>query len=286
MKRIALIPNLQKERATQATLDLLGLLKEHGTEVILPEAEARELGRADLGRPMAVLAEEAEAAVVLGGDGTLLHAAKPLARTGRPLLGINLGHLGFLSEVEVGEAPEALERLLRGDYSVEHRMMLEAAIVRHGRLEERYDALNDVVINRGTLARIITLEALAGDERIERYRGDGLVIATPTGSTAYSLAAGGPILSPQVEAILLTPICPHSLYARSLVLRPDSQLRIRLQASSEEAAVTVDGQAGVGLATGDEVRIRRSELVTKLVRLRPPGFFRVVHTRLSHLGPL
>lgn len=286
MKRIGLIPNLAKERAREATCDVLRFLEDRGVSVLLPEAEARGVGRPELGRPIDALAGEVEAAVVLGGDGTLLHAAKPLARAGRPLLGINLGHLGFLSELEVGEAPEALERLLRGQYELETRMMLEATVVRQNRSEEHYDALNDVVINRGTRARIITLEASAGDERIERFRGDGLIAATPTGSTAYSLAAGGPILAPQLEAILLTPICPHTLYARSLVLRPDARLRIRVMSSSEEVALTVDGQVGQGLVAGDEVTIQRSRLVTNLVRLKPAGFFRVVHTRLSHLGPL
>jgi NAD+ kinase len=284
--RVGLMPNLRKERAWEATREVLRLLEDRGAVVALPEPEAAELGRPELGRPLASLAEEVEVAVVLGGDGTLLSAAKPLARTGKPLLGINLGHLGFLSEVEIGEAEEALDRLVRGDFRVERRMMLEAAVVRRGGPPEQFVALNDVVINRGTLARIITLEAVAGDERIERFRGDGLIVATPTGSTAYSLAAGGPLLVPQLEAILLTPICPHTLYARSLVLRPDSRLEIRVLATSEEAALTVDGQVGPALATGDEVRIERSALTTSLVRLKPPGFFRVVHTRLSHLGPL
>lgn len=283
---IGLIPNLHKERAQAAAHQLLQWLEERGIEVAVPEVEARALGRPELAHPWADLAEKVEAAVVLGGDGTLLSAAKPLASCGKPLLGINLGHLGFLSEVEIGEAEEALARLLRGEYSVENRMMLEATVVRQGRPSERYHALNDVVVNRGTVARIITLEAVAGDERIERFRGDGLIVATPTGSTAYSLAAGGPILAPQLEAILLTPICPHTLYARSLVLRPDARLRIRVLASSEEVALTVDGQAGEALSAGDELAIQRSPLVTRLIRLRPPGFFRVVHTRLSHISPL
>ncbi|HHW15463.1 MAG TPA: NAD(+)/NADH kinase [Firmicutes bacterium] len=285
MKRIGLMPNLRKERAHEASRGLLRWLEARGVEVILPEQEARAIGRPELGRPLEILAEEAEAAVVLGGDGTLLAAAKTLAPTGKPLLGINLGQLGFLSEVEIGEAEAALQRLLEGEFTLERRMMLQATVVRRRCPEECHHALNDVVINRGTLARIITLEAVAGEERIERFRGDGLIVATPTGSTAYSLAAGGPILSPQLDAILLTPICPHSLYARSLVLGPEVRLRIRVLASSEEVALTVDGQVGEALNAGDEVTIVRSPLVTSLVRLKPPGFFRVVHTRLSHLTP-
>lgn len=284
--RLGLIPNLHKERAFEATREVLRLLEERGVEVVLPADAAPQLGRGELGRPLAVLAREVEAAVVLGGDGTLLSAAKPLAVTEKPLLGINLGHLGFLSEVEIGEAAGALDRLVRGEYAVEERMMLEATVARRGCPEERRHALNDVVINRGALARIITLEATAGDERIERFRGDGLIVATPTGSTAYSLAAGGPIVAPQVQAILLTPICPHTLYARSLVLRPEAHLNIRVLASSGEVALTVDGQEAPQLTTGDEVRIARSAFVTRLVRLKAPGFFRVVHTRLSHLAPL
>jgi NAD+ kinase len=286
VRRVGLIPNLNKERAGEATGKLLKWLEQHGVVVTVPEAEGRAIGRPDLARPLADLAEEVEAAVVLGGDGTLLSAAKPLAREGKPLLGINLGHLGFLSEVEIGEAEEALQRLLRGEYTVENRMMLEVSVLRQGRSVNQRHALNDVVVNRGAVARIITLEAVAGDERIERFRGDGLIVATPTGSTAYSLAAGGPILAPQLEAILLTPICPHTLYARSLVLRPDARLRIRVLASSEEVALTVDGQAGQALSAGDELAIRRSPLVTRLIRIKPPGFFRVVHTRLSHISPL
>lgn len=284
--RVGLMPNLRKERAWEATREVLRFLEGLGAAVVLPEREASELGRPELGNSLEALAETIDVAIVLGGDGTLLSAAKPLARTGKPLLGINLGHLGFLSEVEIGEAEGALDQLVRGDYRVEDRMMLEATVVRRGREQERFVALNDVTINRGTLARIITLEAVAGDERIERFRGDGLIVATPTGSTAYSLAAGGPLVVPQLEAILLTPICPHTLYARSLVLPSDSRLEIRVLATSEEAALTVDGEAGPPLGTGDEVRFARSALKTRLVRVKPSGFFRVVHTRLSHLGPL
>lgn len=286
MRRLGLIPNLKKERVADATSHLLSLLESRGVAATLPEEEAAVVGRSELGRPLADLATGVEAAVVLGGDGTILSAAKSLAPAGVPLLGINLGHLGFLSEVELSEAEEALDRLIRGEFTVEPRMMLEASVTRQGLVEQRLHALNDVVINRGTRARIITLEAVAGDERIERFRGDGLIVATPTGSTAYSLAAGGPILAPEVEAILLTPICPHTLYARSLVIRPDDRLKIRVLASSEEVALTVDGQIGQGLSAGDEVTIQRSPLVTRLIRLKPPGFFRVVRTRLAHLAPL
>lgn len=285
MLRIGLVPNLRKERAAGATREVVAGLERRGVHVLLPTAEAGEVGRPDLGVPASTLAGEIELAVVLGGDGTLLTAAKPLAAAGRPILGINLGHLGFLAEVEMGEVDEALDRLVRGEYRIEERMMLTATVRRPKRPEQEYLALNDVVLNRGTLARIVTLEAVAGDERIERFRGDGLIVSTPTGSTAYSLAAGGPILSPSVAAILLTPICPHTLYARSLVLPSEVELRLRVLASSEEVMLTVDGQAGEGLRAGDEVSIVRAPVVTRLIRIKPPGFFRVVQTRLSHIGP-
>ncbi|MGE5507122.1 MAG: NAD(+)/NADH kinase [Chitinophagales bacterium] len=285
MLRIGLIPNLRKERAAGATREVVDGLERRGVTVVLPETEAGEVGRPDLGSSVEALAAGCDVAVVLGGDGTLLTAAKPLAAAGRPILGINLGHLGFLAEVEMGEVGDALDRLVRGEYRIEERMMLTATVRRPKRPEQEYLALNDVVLNRGTLARIVTLEAVAGDERIERFRGDGLIVSTPTGSTAYSLAAGGPILSPSLEAILLTPICPHTLYARSLVLPSEAQLKLRVLASSEEVMLTVDGQAGEGLSAGDEVAIRRAPQVTRLIRIKPRGFFRVVQTRLSHIGP-
>jgi NAD+ kinase len=283
LDRIGLIPNLRKGRALETAARLIDLIEQLGRRPVLSPDVARRLGRADLGveGPIGPIIE---AAVVLGGDGTILSAAKPLSQHGTPILGINVGHLGFLAEVEVADMECAVQSLVAGDYWVEERMMLEAR-VSCGETEHRWIALNDVVVNRGSLARVVTLEAFVGEEWIEKFRGDGLIVATPTGSTAYSLAAGGPIISPAVSAMVVTPICPHRLTARAMVLEDAAKVRICVLASGEEVTLSVDGQVGHTLNPGDEVRVCRAPEVTKLVKVKERAFFRAVHSRMSRVAP-
>lgn len=214
--------------------------------------------------------------VVLGGDGTLLRAAKQLLEADRPLLGVNLGHLGFLTEVEVPDLYPALSAFLSGDYDLDERYMLSARILREGRELARYHALNDVVVTKGPFARLVNLETFVGPHYVATYPADGLIVSTPTGSTAYSLSAGGPILSPDLSIMVMTPICPHSFFDRSIVIDGRQRITIRVHAPHRETFVTVDGQEGLPIEDGDEVAVEACERKVKLLRRPGWSFFNVL----------
>jgi len=253
-----------KPAQPQAAGSLRGLLKwlaERGLAVVLDE-EAAEAAGADgvRGVPRSELGAAVDLVVVLGGDGTLLSVARALGSRAVPILGVNLGTLGFLTEIALDELFAALDRVLRGEHRIESRMRLEVGVVRGG-VEappaERFLALNDAVLTKADLARMIDLETRAGGDLVTSYHADGLIVATPTGSTAYSLSAGGPIVLPELEAFVLTPICPHTLTQRPLVLSHSAEIEIVVR-SREEVQLTIDGQEGATLQQGDSVRVRRS----------------------------
>jgi NAD+ kinase len=266
-------------RAAAAACDLAKLLAQRGLEALFDPAAAAAVGTS--GFPRAELASRADLIVVLGGDGTLLAVARAVEERPTPILGINLGTLGFLAEVPVDEMEPALARALAGDLQVEERMRLEVEHLRAGASRHRYRALNDAVItNRGALARIIDLEAHADGQLVTTYHADGLIVATPTGSTAYSLSAGGPILLPGVASFLLTPICPHTLTQRPLVLPDGARLELVVHALGGEVQLTVDGQEGGRLEDGDRVRVRRSEHSVRLLVAPLRSRFDVLRSKL------
>lgn len=235
----------------------------------------------------AQVGERVDLMLVLGGDGTLLGTAGRLAREGHdvPVLAVNFGSLGFLTEVTLPEVYGALERALDGTAPEERRLMLEAAVVRAHGGQERHLALNDVVITKGALSRMIDLAASADGQFIARFKADGLIVATPTGSTAYNLSAGGPIVHPGVDAVLLTPIAPHTLTNRPVVLPASAVLDIRATAEDgrlvrEETYVTFDGQTGVSLVPGDSLRITRAPYVLRLLKPVTRGYFEVLRQKL------
>ena len=243
-------------------------LRERGVRVVLDPQAARWKG--ETGQPLEESAAKLDLVVVLGGDGTLLAAARSLGEWAVPILGVNLGSLGFLTETSSGELYRALEDVFAGRYRIEQRMRLEVSAHRGDHLLGRFLALNDVVIGKTALSRMIDLETLADGSPVTTYHADGLIAATPTGSSAYSLSAGGPLLLPEFEAIVLTPICPHTLTQRPLVLPETCQVEIRVHAArGGEVHLTVDGQVGHALAENDRVRVRRAEHGVQL--LVPPG---------------
>ncbi|MBM7867950.1 NAD(+) kinase [Heliobacterium gestii] len=219
--------------------------------------------------------------VVLGGDGTLINTARLVAPFGIPVVGVNLGRLGFLTEVEVSELFPALERIVAGDYRIEERMMLEARLVRNGVLQPPYYALNDVVVTKGDHPRMIRVEAAIGEEVVWTYSADGLIVSSPTGSTAYSLSAGGPIVSPELHALLLTPICPHALDAKPLVIPQSQTVRLSVISSHSHAVVTVDGQPGQPMVCGDSVLIQKAAVACRLIRLGERTFFRILREKMQ-----
>ena len=226
-------------------------------------------------------AEHADLCVVVGGDGTLLAAARLMGEHQVPILAINYGGLGFLTEVTRDEMYPALEGVLAGKMVTHSRMMMEISVERDGKPVGTYQALNDAVIHKGTLARIIELEASVDHHYVSRFRSDGLILATPTGSTAYNVSAGGPIVYPTMGAIIMTPICPHTLTNLPLILPPESHVEIVLRSTQDEVYVTVDGQVGLKLESGDSVLVEKSERLVYLVAPAGRDFFDVLRGKLK-----
>jgi NAD+ kinase len=219
--------------------------------------------------------------IVLGGDGTLLSAARAFGATGTPILSVNLGFLGFLTEVRLSDLYPTLESWCAGCHQMDARAMLHAELWRDGKLHSSYDALNEIVVSKGDIARMGEFTVELDGKLVARFRADGVIVSTPTGSTAYTLAANGPILTPDVDAHVVTPICPHLLTLRPIVVRGDSSLIVRVEGIPNLALLTVDGQQAVELARGDELRCHRSAHCVNLVRISDSGFFEALRSKLS-----
>jgi NAD+ kinase len=258
---------------------VITLLREQNVNVVAmgEEAEALALN--------AVSAEtfcnEAQMVLVIGGDGTMLRAARTVYSKEIPILGINQGYLGFLTEVEVEHLDKAIAQLLSGNYQVERRMMLNAAVYRDGVCIADVNALNDMVVTKGALSRIIRTELYLDEELVEQHYGDGLIFSTPTGSTGYSLSAGGPIVYPSIDVCIMAPICSHSLISRPVIFSPEHTLTVRMESVSTPAMLTVDGQNGVELQQGDLIHIRKAEHDTCLLVLEQRNFFAVLQGKLK-----
>jgi NAD+ kinase len=218
--------------------------------------------------------------VVLGGDGTLLSTSRVVAQAGIPVLGVNLGSLGFLTEVPLNELYDALDDVDQKRASVEARSMVQCELLREGNRVVNYAALNDVIVNKSAIARLNSYDLFVDRDFVTNYKADGLIISTPTGSTAYSMAAGGPILMPSVDAFVITPVSPHSLTHRPLVVRDSVEIEIIVKTGEEEAYLSVDGQVGVPLHDGDRVLCRKAPYTVHLLRIRK-AFFEVLRTKLK-----
>jgi NAD+ kinase len=219
--------------------------------------------------------------VVVGGDGTLLSAARLMGERQVPILAINYGGMGFLTEVTRSEMYEVLDRVLAGECTTDSRMMMDVSLYRGDALVADWQALNDAVIHKGTLARIIDLEARVDDQYVSRFRSDGLILSTPTGSTAYNVSAGGPVVYPTMQAIVMTPICPHTLTNLPLVLPAESRVEITVRSAPDEVYVTVDGQVGMKLEPEDRVTVQKSKRVVRLVLPSGRSFFDVLRDKLK-----
>jgi NAD+ kinase len=281
MKRVAITCKPHKEELARILPELLEWLRQHQYEPMVD----REGGAFTNTVPVVSRAEmpsyKPDLVIVLGGDGTLLAVARVFAAAGTPILGVNLGTLGFLTEVRLADLYVALEDWCKGCHSTEERAMLHASLWRGGAEHSNYKALNEVVISKGDIARMGEFSVELDSRSVARFRGDGVIVSTPTGSTAYTLAANGPILTPNVDAIVVTPICPHLLTLRPIVVRGDARLCVRVEAVPNLALLTVDGQVAVELQRGDELRCHRSDCTVKLVKLSESGFFDALRTKLS-----
>jgi NAD+ kinase len=281
MKRASIISKQGKPELGKVACQVAGWLRDHGYSITADAATYEFCPECELVERDALVESQPDFVVVLGGDGTLLSTARNVARAGIPILGINLGSLGFLTEVKQDEIPKALDDVDAGRCEVSLRPMLHVEVQRGSQCVATYDALNEVVMNQSAVARITDFELRVNGIFVSDYKADGLIISTPTGSTAYSLAAGGPILSPDVPGFVITPVASHALTNRPLVVQDTAILEIRVTVTREQAFLTVDGQQGIPLAEGDVVRCKKSEFHVKLFKLAGRSFFDVLRTKLK-----
>lgn len=284
MLTVGIIVNPEKPKAHDVASQLLHLLEEKKVKVYIEPEVAERFNRLEIQLTKEQFPHHVQMIFVLGGDGTLLGIARQFAPYDIPILGINVGYLGFLSEAEPEDLSSAVDRLLDGDYYIEERLMLEAEMIRDGKVLKHGIALNDVGIAKGSFSRMIDSSVYMDGMFVGKYSGDGVIISTPTGSTAYSLSCGGPIVSPDIQTILLTPICPHTLTSRPMVLPAESILEVKVFAHHTEMGVTIDGQLGYELQSGDIVRIQRSKHRTQLIKWKERSFFEVVRKKLQGEG--
>ena len=229
------------------------------------------------------ISQQADLLIVLGGDGTLLSVAQAAHPYNIPILAVNLGSLGFLAEISIDELYPTLENILAGKFEIENRMLLNACIWRNGEKVEDHNVLNDVVINKGAVARVINLQVLVNGQYMTSYRADGLIIATPTGSTAYSLSAGGPIIHPSMHTLVLSPICPFTLTNRSILIPDQSIIQVKLAAEYDDVRVTLDGQEGYDMRAGDILEIKKTKTSLQLIRGPNKNYYQILRDKL-HWG--
>lgn len=272
MDKFYIVTNEDKDPDWSNTIRIQEYLQSHGKSCVTQE---------EGGPP-----KDTQCLIVLGGDGTLIHAARDFVDANIPILGVNLGTLGFLTSLEKEEVFDGLDRLMAGQYAVEHRMLLHGRVYKHGNLVESAPALNDIIVTRSGFSRLVETKLYINDAMVDNYAGDGVIVSTPTGSTGYNLSAGGPVVLPETELMIITPICPHSLTARSIVVSSGDKVRVeigrRRKTQKEEALVTFDGQTVVELESGDLIEIQRSEAQAHLVKVVPRSFYEILRTKIGN----
>jgi NAD+ kinase len=279
MKRIGIICKLGRPEPLEILQEFLPWLRSRSFEIYV-DSETAEILNID-GFSRSQIPSLVDVIIVLGGDGTMLSVARLVGNKGIPILGVNLGGLGFITEVNRDELFEAVEKVLSGSCTIEERIMLSAFVFRSGEKIADFVVLNDIVINKGALARIIDLETYVNSSYVTTFKADGLIISTPTGSTAYSLSAGGPILYPTLNSIVLTPICPHTLTNRPIVLPDNFIIEVILRSESEDVFLTLDGQVGFSLRKNDIVQIKKADFTTKLLIPCERDYFQILRTKLK-----
>jgi NAD+ kinase len=280
VRKIGLVLKRHDPRVRDVVTEIIPWLEARGVEVFLDQETASQYPLSSSVTAADELATCVDVVAVFGGDGTFLYAARLVGASGVPLLGINLGSLGFLAEVKLEEMHPAFERLLAGHYQLEERVFLDVRIFRQENQLAQYLALNDAVVNKGALARIIELEVWVNSELVTTTRADGLIIATPTGSTAYSISAGGPIVYPTLGAFIITPICPHALSNRPVVVPDSAAVGICLRHGGD-VMLTVDGQVGMPLTQGDCIKFQKAGSAIRLIQATDSTFFKLLREKLK-----
>lgn len=281
IRTVGLFGNPEKNEIGEAVATTRRMVEAAGLELLFPGGLAPHLSDLGEGVDHETLARRSDVIVAFGGDGTMLRAARSIGSAGPPLLGINLGSLGYLTDIPLPELPQALERLFAGDWIPTRRERIQAVVSHRGRERMTYQALNDVVINMGALPRALDMELRLDRSVLGRFLGDGLIVSTATGSTAYNLSAGGPIVHPAVPGFLVTPICPHSLAVRPIMVPDAMTVELRLHEVGQGATLTADGQAASPLMAGDRVRFQTAADPVYLVKFPNSDFFRAMRRKLQ-----
>lgn len=281
MKKFGLIINPDRKGASIVGKGIIEWCLKKGCMVYMEEMVARMIGEDGFGVPESELIENVDFIVALGGDGTLLHAAHLAIEKEIPILGVNLGSLGFITQMGEDEVYEKLDAILRGEFDVERRMVVEGKIL--GRDLPTFFGLNEISLNMGSTSRVITIKIFIEDEYLGRYSADGVLVATPTGSTAYSLSAGGPILNPEMDALVLTPICPHTLAIRPMIIPPSHKIKVVIEKGASGMILTIDGQKTYPVLEGDQILFNMAKKRVYLVKTGV-GFYELVRRRLGWGG--
>ena len=281
MQTVAIVSKPHKKELARILPELVAWLSRHNYSALLDREGGAYCGDARIVDRTEMPTHSPSLVIVLGGDGTLLSVARIFATTGTPILGVNLGYLGFLTEIKLGDLYPTLEGWCNNCHSLDARAMLHAGLWRDGKECAAYESLNEIVVSKGDIARMGDFAVTLDGKAVARFRADGVIVSTPTGSTAYNLAANGPILTPNVDVLVVTPICPHLLTLRPIVVRGESTVTVRVEGVPSHCLLTVDGQEAVDLRLGDEVRCRRSSNTVNLVRITESGFFEALRNKLS-----
>lgn len=289
MKKIAIVTNFNISDKANAALKVTNYLLKFGCKILVSQYSKEKVLAMKNYRgniyflPIEKLYDEADLVIALGGDGTILDCAKKMARRGKPILGINLGHLGYMAELEMDELA-ALSKIIEGDYTIDERAMMDIEVInKDGNVKYKSYVLNDAVISNGSVSKIINLELYAEGSLVTSYRADGLIVSTPTGSTAYAMSAGGSIADPKVKCKLVTPICPHSFIARQLIFSDETNLKIKNVSVREKSLMlTLDGKSNCELFKDDVVSISKSDLTVQLVRVKDCSFYDILSQKMKH----
>lgn len=284
MKRVVLCPNPYRDKGLAAAKEADGILRQMGLETVFCLPFKPEGGEQQYGvvcRPLQQELRGSDLIIAFGGDGTILHLARTAAMRGIPVLGVNLGSLGFMSDLELSEL-HLLQNLAKGRFRREKRMMLDVTVLREGRTVYASSALNDAVVSKGAMARVIRLQVMAGDDQLGVFGGDGVVVATPTGSTGYSLSAGGPIVEPTAQNFVISPICAHTVFSSSFVLSAAGTVTVSpADQGRKQVYLSVDGGRAFALKSGDKVRVCRSRYETELLRLTDKSLYEILRTKMA-----
>ena len=282
MKTVSIVVNTKKDPDLSVTKKVVSILSKFAECVLISKEVLFEAPLCVKFVEQNKLFDNIDAVITIGGDGTILRIAPEISKLGIPVLGINLGRIGFMAELELSET-ELVSKLFSSEYMIDSRMMLDVDVIRDGEKIHSFTALNEVVIMNGSISRMIELELFCNDEFVSQYHADGLILSTPTGSTAYSLSAGGAVIDPSLECILVTPVCAHSFHnSRPMVFSSTAELTVKdIRLSDENTYLTLDGNRNIQLSFGDSVLIKKSQYTTDLVKIKSTRFYNTVYTKIS-----